>query len=235
MKLPIDLVEQRKKYVLFKNDCGVTDMTRRGGIYEHYIFDYIKDNLQVKDTTIIDIGANFGFHSLEFADLVGENGNVFSFEPQRIVFYQLCANIILNGYNNIYAYNIALGNEHKKVLIENPDYFSNETINIGDAHINKFIHLHNNEIDLKKLDDFNFEKLSVIKIDVQGFEPFVLDGAINTINNHRPYIFIEVETAQLKIYDFNDNDVFDRLKKLNYSIKKVLDAEHLVDYIATPN
>ena len=45
MKLPIEYVEQRKKYILFKNDCGVTDMARNGGIYEHYIFDYIKDNI----------------------------------------------------------------------------------------------------------------------------------------------------------------------------------------------
>jgi hypothetical protein len=43
MRLPIEYVDIRKKYILFKNDCGVTDMTRRGGIYEHYIFDYIRE------------------------------------------------------------------------------------------------------------------------------------------------------------------------------------------------
>ena len=48
-KLPIEYVKNRKEYILFKNDCGVSDMTRRGGIYEHYIFDYIKISTVQKD------------------------------------------------------------------------------------------------------------------------------------------------------------------------------------------
>ena len=47
-RLPTEYVKTRKEYILFKNDCGVTDMTRKGGIYEHYIFDYIKDNVDIK-------------------------------------------------------------------------------------------------------------------------------------------------------------------------------------------
>ena len=104
-KLPIEIVDTRKKYVLFKNDCGVTDMARRGGVYEHYIFDYIKNNLKVEGKTIIDIGANFGFHSMEFADLVGETGKVVSFEPQRLVYYQQLSNTNINKYDNITNYN----------------------------------------------------------------------------------------------------------------------------------
>ena len=110
-RLPTEYVKNRKEYILFKNDCGVTDMTRRGGIYEHYIFDYIRDNVNVKGKTIIDVGANFGFHTLEFADLV-DDGKVISFEPQKLVYYQLCGNILLNGYDNITAHNIALSNDH---------------------------------------------------------------------------------------------------------------------------
>jgi hypothetical protein len=79
MNLPTEYVEARdKKYILFKNDCGVTDITRKGGVYEHYIFDYIKEKLNVEGTTIIDVGANFGFHTLQFRDLVGESGQVIS-------------------------------------------------------------------------------------------------------------------------------------------------------------
>ena len=47
-RLPTEYIETRKEYILFKNDCGVSDMTRRGGIYEHYIFDYIRDNIDIK-------------------------------------------------------------------------------------------------------------------------------------------------------------------------------------------
>ena len=73
-----------------------------------------------------------------------------------------------------------------------------------------------------------------INIDVQGYEPKVLDGAIETIKKHKPIIFIEVELPQLQIYGWDSNDVFNRLDALGYTYKKVIDSSHLVDYIAIP-
>lgn len=233
MKLPIEYIENRKKYILFKNDCGVSDMTRRGGIYEHYIFDYIRNNIDVNGKTIIDVGANFGFHTLEFADLV-EDGQVISFEPQKLVYYQLCGNIILNGYDNITAHNIALSDEHTNLKMENLQYHSTNTINIGNAHLDAYYDLAYNDVEVRTLDSYEFQNLSVLKIDVQGYEPKVLDGAVETIKKHKPIIFIEVEKPQLQIYGWNESDVFSRLENLNYDIKKVIDAQHLVDYIAIP-
>lgn len=233
-KLPTEYVNTRKQYVLFKNDCGVTDMARRGGVYEDYIFDYIRNNINVDGSTIIDIGANFGFHSLEFADLVGPEGSVVSFEPQKLVYYQLCGNIIINGYDNITAHNVALSNETTTLKMENPDYHSSDIINIGNAHLNAYTHIKYNQVEVKPLDAFEFDNVSVIKIDVQGYEPKVLDGATNTILKHRPVIFIEVETPQLQVYGYKEEDIFNRLKNLGYEFKKVIEAEHLVDYVATP-
>ena len=46
---------------------------------------------------------------------------------------------------------------------------------------------------------------------MQGYEPKVLDGAIATIQENRPIIFIEVELDQLSIYKFNEEDIFSRL------------------------
>lgn len=234
MKLPIEYVEPRKKYILFKNDCGVTDIARRGGIYEHYIFDYIRNNIDIKGKNIIDAGANFGFHSLEFADLVGENGKVHSFEPQRLVYYQLCGNVLLNGHDNIFTYNIALSNESATLKMENLQYHSENTINIGNAHLNAYTDIAFNYVDVRPLDIFKFDNVAVLKIDVQGYEPNVLDGAINTIQRNMPIIFIEVEKPQLEIYGWNEHDIFSRLDNLNYTYEKVLNVDHLVDYVAKP-
>lgn len=232
--LPTEIVSSRKKYVLFKNDCGVTDVARKGGIYEPHIFDFIRYNLKVESKNIIDVGANFGFHSLEFADMVGNSGTVYAFEPQRLIYYQLCANIIINGYDNINAYNVAIGDRSDSVLIENPDYYSSETINIGNSHINAYTDNHNNVVKLKKLDDYNFNNVHVIKIDVQGYEPYVIRGATNTIKQNQPFIFIEIEPPQLQIYGFTETDVFNELSKLGYSLKKIKNETHIVDYIAIP-
>jgi len=233
-RLPTEYIETRKEYILFKNDCGVSDMARNGGIYEHYIFDYIKNNIDINGKTIIDIGANFGFHTLEFADLVGECGKVISFEPQKLIYYQLCGNIILNGYDNVTAYNVALGNETTTLKMENLNYHSDNTINIGNAHLNAYTDLAYNDVEVRPLDSYEFEDVAVLKIDVQGYEPKVLDGAIETIKKHKPIIFIEVEAPQLQIYGWNESDVFGRLDALGYEYKKVIDAAHLVDYIAIP-
>jgi FkbM family methyltransferase len=234
-RLPIEYVNTRKDYILFKNDCGVTDMARNGGIYEHYIFDYIKNNIDINGKTIIDIGANFGFHTLEFADLVGEYGKVISFEPQKLIYYQLCGNIILNGYDNITAYNVALSNEATTLKMENLNYHSDSTINIGNAHLNAYTDLAYNHVEVRPLDSYEFENVAVLKIDVQGYEPNVLDGAINTIKKHKPIIFIEVELPQLQVYNLKEQDVFQRLENLGYTYKKVIEADHLVDYVAIPN
>lgn len=232
--LPIKYFQNRRNYLLFTNDTGVSSMASRGGIYEHYIFDYIRENLDVEGTTIIDIGANFGFHSLEFAELVGDSGRVESFEPQRLVFYQLCGNAIANGFDNIHAHNLAIGDKESTVLIETPQYYKDETINIGNAHINAYTGMGAHEVKQVRLDDLSFENVSVIKIDVQGFEPYVLDGAIKTITKHKPHIFIEIEEPQLKIYGFTKESVFSRLEDLGYRFHKVLERDHIVDYVAIP-
>ena len=234
-RLPTEYVNARREYILFTNDCGVSDMARRGGIYEHYIFDYVKYNMDVTGTTIIDIGANFGFHTLEFAELVGPTGKVISFEPQKLVYYQLCGNIILNGYDNVTAHNVALGDVETVLRMENSDYQSPDTINIGNAHLNAYTDTRYNVVDVKRLDSYEFNNISVIKIDVQGYEPNILDGAIQTITKHRPVIFIEVELAQLQVYGYTESSIFDRLISLGYEFKKLIDKPHLVDYVAIPS
>lgn len=235
MKLPIEYVDKRRKYILFKNDCGVTDCARDGRIYEQYIFDWITNNLNVEGKTILDVGANFGFHSLEFADLVGASGTIHSFEPQKLIYYQLCGNVILNGHRNITCHNLALSDTHTTLKMENPQYESPNTINIGNSHLDAFYHHGFNYVDVQTLDSFEFNDVAVLKIDVQGYEPKVLDGARETIAKHKPVIFIEVELPHLQIYGFNENSIFDRLSSLGYSFEKLVNADHIVDYIATPN
>ncbi|NCZ70752.1 MAG: FkbM family methyltransferase [Actinobacteria bacterium] len=140
----------------------------------------------------------------------------------------------MNGYDNITAYNVALSDEHNYLKMENLQYNSTETINIGNAHLDAYYDSGYNEVEVRPLDSYEFDSVSVIKIDVQGYEPRVLNGAIETIKRHKPVIFIEVESPQLQIYGYTQDDVFERLNSMGYKYKKVLNAEHLVDYVAVP-
>lgn len=242
-KLPIECVDGRKKYILFKNDCGVSDVARGGGLYESYIFDWLKDhNTNLTGTTVVDVGANLGNHSLEFADMVGEGGQVVAFEAQRLTYYQLCGNIILNGYPNIFAHNIAIGNQRGWTLVETPNFLSPNTINVGNVHVDTIPPTHLSRqtsclIKMSTLDDFfsvSRNGVSVLKIDVEGFEPYVLDGAKELIKQNQPIIFIEIWDVNLRVYDFKEQDVFDRLDAMGYKWEKLIKADHIIDYVAVP-
>ena len=58
---------------------------------------------------VLDIGANVGTHTIFLAQTVGPEGAVLAFEPQRMVFQILCANVALNGLPNVYTHHAAVG------------------------------------------------------------------------------------------------------------------------------
>src|SRR5436309_7187120 len=58
---------------------------------------------------VIDVGANIGAHTLWFAKTVGNGGGVVAFEPQRLIFQTLCANLALNNVMNVMAFWQAVG------------------------------------------------------------------------------------------------------------------------------
>ena len=224
-KLPIEYISNRKNYYLFKKDTGVSTWLREGKIWEEVLHDIIKD-INLEGTVIVDIGANLGAHTLEFADKVGNTGCVYAFEPQRIVYYQLCTNIFINGYDNIYAFNKALSDKNGITHIEEQDFYFNGTLNIGNTHIMN----HGKPVEEMKLDDFNLNNVSLIKIDVQGYEPFVLKGSIETIKRNKPIILIEIEDEHLSMFNKSSSDIISFLNDCSYVIFNV----NNFDYLAIP-
>jgi FkbM family methyltransferase len=69
--------------------------------------------------------------------------------------------------------------------MENLQYHSTDTINIGNAHLDAYYGSGYNDVEVRPLDSYEFENVAVLKIDVQGYEPKVLDGAIQTIKKHK--------------------------------------------------
>lgn len=136
---------------------------------------------------VLDIGANIGTHTVFFAKQVGPRGRVYAFEPQRIVFQQLVANVALNSLLNVDCRQLALGTENGVIHIPPQDYMkvgnfggvSMTEQNIGEA------------VQVMKLDDLNLPACHVIKLDVEGMEQKVLEGAQNTIKKFRPLIYTE--------------------------------------------
>lgn len=217
-----------RNYLLFPNDNAVTSSLINGWEYEPYFFDFLSDNLiDLSGCDVIDIGANNGIFTVEFADLVGDNGRVFSFEPQRIIFQQLCGNIFANGFDNVWAFNIAVGSYDGLVKMEVPNYYVSETpINLGDVSVqNKTSRTDTEEVQIIRLDSLEFLNLILIKIDVQGYECEVIEGAKETISKHRPFLYIEVEPTQLAKFDRVENDLFSLMESLGYLYRRFRENE----------
>src|SRR5205807_114456 len=60
--------------------------------------------LDLERLTVIDAGANIGSHALAFSKFVGRHGRVYAFEPQRLVYQLLAANLAANGITNVYSF-----------------------------------------------------------------------------------------------------------------------------------
>lgn len=138
-------------------------------------------------TVAIDVGANLGIHSLVLAKCVGEKGNVIAFEPVPSLRRRLIENLNLNGVWNVHAKEFAVGDGAGAVRFS----FEENDFNIGKAHVSKagdrIVNMTTLDAELIHID----RHLSLIKIDVEGYELSVLTGAVKTIKRHRPAIVME--------------------------------------------
>ncbi len=137
--------------------------------------------------TVVDAGANIGAHTLHFAQLVGPKGLVLAFEPQRLIFQMLCANMALNEIHNVHCLLMALGESAGQANIPTPDPQSEH--NFGGVSLTA--EPIGEVVDLLPLDNINFTRLDLLKVDVEGFEAAVVRGGMQTIQQHRPVLYLE--------------------------------------------
>ena len=118
-------------FLLSVNDRIISNEIYHNGAWEAHLLQLAQLFLQdIHAPWVVDIGANLGAFTIPIAKLIAPNqGVVSSFEPQRIVYYQLCGNIFLNRLDNCYAYQYALGDSNTTVNIPEADF--NQVSNIG--------------------------------------------------------------------------------------------------------
>ena len=166
----------------------------------------------------LDIGANVGYFSLIMADLVGPAGKVTAFEPDTDNLRLMAANIARNDMaGRMSIHPVALGNSTGEAFL----YLSDT--NPGDHKT----FLPSNEarrryaIRMACLDDMRDEvgDFSVVKMDVQGFEGFVLDGG-RFLFNEQPRVTMITEFCprDLRNSGYGDTRMVDRLEEMGFSM-----------------
>ncbi len=203
----------------------IKDTLRRGELWEPHL---VKQLLRLAEpgSVVIDAGAHIGTHSLALAHIVGPAGRVYAFEPQRKIYRELVRNMRLNEANNVVPLRFALGDE-AGIIEMNPATAANEgSTAIGEG---------GDPAELRTIDSFGFEGVSLMKIDVESFEEPVLAGARDTISRCRPKLLVEIQGAA----DFDDAFPVDRAR-IVHTITMIESMDYYVvrasqaDYIGVP-
>lgn len=176
---------------------------------------------------VLDVGANIGAHTLPLARLVGEAGRVIAFEPTRYAFLKLQQNVSLNS---ALAARVSLAQvmlvSHSSAALEPTVYSSWPLEGSDEVHAKHRGRLMDTRGAIaatldEQMRRFSIGRVNFIKLDVDGHERQVLDGARETLHRDRPPILLE-----LAPYVFSDRpDDFDAmlslLAKLGYLLWRV--------------
>jgi FkbM family methyltransferase len=167
----------------------------------------------VPGTEIFDIGANIGYNSLMFSDY----GPVYAFEP---VYHKI---VKLNIENNklkhaVYSVPIALSNNSEPVNMYLPNVVKDTGLrNYGGTSIytsDGTDHSSETKVECRRLDDIYRGRVSFIKLDVEGHELHVLEGAKNVILKNLPTLLVEM-------IDYEKSKVPSFLKELGYTMEPI--------------
>ncbi len=185
---------------------------------ELYIVDHFKD----KSKDAIDVGVYRGVYSYKLSK---EFNQIHSFEPNPLL-YPYLNRYLTKIIPNMTLYNYALSNKNEltnlKIPYRGKSIFKNnfeEIYKLGCATIhetNNFEKFNNYEVECKKLDDVIKDKeISFIKIDVEGHELSVIEGANNIINKYKPTLLVEIEEKHTKKPVLN---TINKIKKFGYKV-----------------
>jgi FkbM family methyltransferase len=220
-------------FLTFYERAGISGVLTAHGVWDELTIELAKALLDVTkiQPVVFDIGANMGTFAIPVAKHIeSRNGVIHAFEPQRIVFYQLCGNTFLNRVDNILAHKVALSNARGVKEIEVLNY--QQAWNIGSYSFVPGKDLQEKSTkrefcNFERLDEFPLDStISLIKIDVEGMELDVLEGGKNKIiaSGYPPILF-----------ESNDGDpkgelVIDLLSGLGYQIMGYSDSDRLAQH-----
>jgi FkbM family methyltransferase len=186
------------------------------GMWEPHLYNFYSLILEPNDICI-DAGANLGFHTIQFGKL---SKKVYAFEPQLMVYNQLCSNILFNDLNEIIIpYRLALGDkkETKQMWDIKNENFGNNIYNWGGRGIEHSQSAYNSneirehdQVEIINLDSLKLNQCNLIKIDIQGYEYYAFLGAENLIKTHTPTLLLENGSTEI------DKKVIDLLKTWGY-------------------
>jgi FkbM family methyltransferase len=224
------------------DDRGIAPALLMDGVMEQYETELFK-NMAKEGMVVVDIGANIGYYSLIAAKLVGMSGIVYAFEPEPTSYELLCKNIELNSYLNIVSIQKSVSNKQGKAdfWVDNAgaaisSFAKDNVIAFSKSPVSG---LSEKPVPIKietiSLDEF-FKNLSnkidLIKIDTQGAEGLILEGADKILTcNHNIKIIMEFWPDGLKKLGSDPLKLLYKLQKYGFTIKLINETKQVLEPI----
>jgi FkbM family methyltransferase len=166
----------------------------KGSHYESELLAKLLPHINPGDV-VMDVGANYGVHTIPYAQKVGLEGEVYAFEPQGVIYNLLEENVRMNvADHQVHLYHQAVGHEVCEAALSGYcdagkviDYHRSQQTNYGGVSLG----CDGEKVQMISIDSLNLARLDYIKIDVEGAEKLVIWGAKDTIERCRPIIHYE--------------------------------------------
>lgn len=173
-------------------DEGVELSLFQTGTYERGTIQLLHDFLQPGDT-FLDVGANIGLMSSIASKIVGASGLVYAVEANPKTLDILSHNLTLNNCENTQILPIAVSNQKGEAIL-----YENWSVNRGGSSLLSQGDQEGIKVPMERLDDLFSEDtpLKLVKMDVEGVEPAVLEGGQNWFRKQQPVFIIEVSTER---------------------------------------
>jgi FkbM family methyltransferase len=172
---------------------------------------------------VVDAGAHVGLFTLLAARLVGPTGEVHAFEPVPANFERLAHNVTLNGLGNVRLNPVALGDAEGEVTVglaeERLVGESTGEYTVGGKH--NAVRVPVKTLD-SYLDDSAYIRLRLLKIDVEGFERWILKGLGGTLSKAPPEaIMFEVNAKMLLRHGSSATELIEELRSHGYRLSRL--------------
>lgn len=168
----------------------------------------------------IDVGANIGLYSLALS-LLAPNGHVYAFEPSRHAFEYLKKNLAQNGVGNVSVSQLALGQSDQNVRFHDIPFFTAGSFTVDEDCFltSEILGSSFYEAPCTTLDAFvrneRIDHIDLVKVDVEGGELPVIEGALETIEQHKPLVLMEFSSFALTLTQSTLPQVaLDRIKEI---------------------
>jgi len=162
---------------------------------------------------VIDVGANIGFFTLIFSTIVGRTGKVYAIEPHPRIYKYLQGNLDLNSVENVRTFNLALGSKSGTVKFSDRKGDDRNSVITTGAGIT---------VPQKSLDQLGIEdeSIALLKIDVEGYEKFVIEGAGQILKNVR-CIYFEVIERHFSKFGYKLEELLNILVNYDFKILEI--------------